>query len=102
IAPQWQQDVLETQNGILPPGNDSGIGTNLNAWNGFQDLLQKSVTAGSIFSTTIVSTYSLVYTTFNACQGGVLSPNGDIHFVPESAAIGQKISSTGVVSTYSL
>jgi len=34
--------------------------------------------------------------------GGVLAPNGDIHFVPYSATVGQKISSAGLVSTYSL
>jgi hypothetical protein len=49
-----------------------------------------------------VSTYSLVYTTSGAYTGGVLAPNGDIHFVPLSARVGQKISSVGVVSTYSL
>jgi hypothetical protein len=32
----------------------------------------------------------------------VLAPNGDIHFIPHSAVRGQKISSAGVVSTYSL
>ena len=48
-----------------------------------------------------VSTYSLVYTASGA-YGGVLAPNGDIHFVPYSATVGQKISSAGVVSTYSL
>jgi streptogramin lyase len=34
--------------------------------------------------------------------GGVLAPNGDIHFVPRNANVGQKISASGVVSTYSL
>jgi hypothetical protein len=34
--------------------------------------------------------------------GGVLAPNGDIHFVARSANRGQKISAAGVVSTYSL
>ena len=37
-----------------------------------------------------------------AYVGGVLASNGDIHFVPESANRGQKISAAGVVSTYSL
>ena len=50
----------------------------------------------------VISTYSLVYTTANAYAGGVLAPNGDIHFVPYSANRGQKISSEGTVSTYSL
>jgi hypothetical protein len=35
-------------------------------------------------------------------QGGVLAPNGDIHFIPFEANRGQKISAAGVVSTYSL
>ena len=40
----------------------------------------------------VVSTYSLVYTRADAYAGGVLAPNGDIHFVPYSANRGQKIS----------
>jgi hypothetical protein len=57
----------------------------------------------NIFLTGVVSTYSLVYTTSGAYAGGVLAPNGDIHFVPNTAIVGQKISAlTGVVSTYSL
>jgi hypothetical protein len=44
-----------------------------------------------------------VYTAGDAYQGGVLAPNGDIHFVPFiRALVGQKISAAGVVSTYSL
>jgi hypothetical protein len=55
-----------------------------------------------ISSSGVVSTYSLVYTVSSAYAGGVLSPNGDIHFIPLSSTVGQKISSSGVVSTYSL
>jgi hypothetical protein len=44
----------------------------------------------------------LVYTVANAYSGGVLAPNGDIHFVPYAATVGQKVSASGVVSTYSL
>jgi hypothetical protein len=43
-----------------------------------------------------------VYTASLAYSGGVLAPNGDIHFVPYEANRGQKISAAGVVSTYSL
>jgi hypothetical protein len=43
-----------------------------------------------------------VYTTASAYIGGVLAPNGDIHFVPFNANRGQKINSSGTVSTYSL
>jgi hypothetical protein len=57
---------------------------------------------GNISYSEGLSTYSLVYTTTNAYEGGVLDPNGDIHFVPFIANRGQKISSAGVVSTYSL
>jgi hypothetical protein len=48
-----------------------------------------------------VSTYSLVDTSTNYV-GGVLAPNGDIHFIPNGASRGQKVSASGVVSTYSL
>jgi len=34
--------------------------------------------------------------------GGVLGPDGSIHFVPHDANVGQCISVTGVVSTYAL
>ena len=44
----------------------------------------------------------MVFTTSAAYIGGVLAFNGDIHFVPYGAAVGQKISAAGVVSTYSL
>ena len=49
-----------------------------------------------------MSTYSLVTTDIGAYSGGVLAPNGDIHFVPYNNVRGQKISAAGVVSTYSL
>ena len=55
-----------------------------------------------IFTKNVVSTYALAYTVSSAYAGGVLSPNGDIHFIPYNAAVGQKISASGVVSTYAL
>ena len=39
----------------------------------------------------VVSTYSLA-STFGACAGGVLNANGEIIFVPDGTATGQKIS----------
>jgi hypothetical protein len=68
----------------------------------FLKMLEESSQGGSLFSTNIVSTYSLIYTRTFAYAGGVLAPNGDIHFIPVNANRGQKISATGVVSTYSL
>ena len=88
--------------GKIPTANNSSIDTNLIAWRNLQVRLRKSIDGGTTFSNGILSTYSLAYTTVNAYIGGVLAPNGDIHFVPFSAAVGQKISASGVVSTYSL
>ena len=86
--------------GELPCTDDNTINTN--SFEQFKVLLKKSIDAGTTFSNPIISTYSLVYTVLNAYSGGVLAPNGDIHFVPRSTAVGQKISAAGVVSTYSL
>jgi hypothetical protein len=102
VSPKWAENVQDAANGVLPAGDNNSIDSSLNAWRDFKNLLNKSVTAGSVFSNPIVSTYSLVYTAAGACGGGVLAPNGDIHFVPSSANRGQKIDANGVVSTYSL
>jgi hypothetical protein len=86
-------------NGLAPNLESS----NLNNFSRFQVLLNKSVNAGRFTTKDIVSTYSLVYATTNAYAGGVVDPNGDIHFVPWSNPFGQKVNPiTGVVSTYSL
>ena len=87
--------------------DNSSISTDLVVWNNLQKKLYKSINAGSAFDNQgvggIVSTYSLVYIGSGAYVGGVLAPNGDIHFVPAQADRGQKINTiTGVVSTYSL
>jgi len=86
--------------------DNSSIGTDGIAFDNFQKKLQRSVNGGVAFNNNgvggIVSTYSLVYTSGSAYGGGVLAPNGDIHFIPSAANRGQKISSAGQVSTYSL
>jgi len=92
--------------GSAPTGDNSSIGTDEVAFQNFQKNLYKSVNGGVAFNNNgtngVVSTFSLVYTTSSAYPGGVLAPNGDIHFVPYIANRGQKISAAGVVSTYSL
>jgi hypothetical protein len=92
--------------GSAATADNSSVGTDLIAWNNVQNELRKRIVRGTLFNNGgvggIVSTYSLVYTTTFAYWGGVLAPNGDIHFVPYQAAVGQKISAAGVVSTYSL
>lgn len=53
--------------------------------------------------TGVFSTFALVNTLGGAAYAGcVLAPNGDVHFIPDNATTGQKISPSGVVSTYSL
>ena len=101
---KYVRPVIEgfLDNGKLPSADDSSIDTAMVAWDRLAVKLNHSVNAGTTFSKDIVSTYSLVYTTSGAYAGGVLAPNGDIHFIPNSGAVGQKISAAGVVSTYSL
>ena len=91
-------------NNAIPSSDGSEIGTDLAGWSAFQSALNQGVQGGTLFGNNstngIVSTYSLVST--GGYSGGVLAPNGDIHFVPSNASVGQKISAAGVVSTYSL
>ena len=100
ISQSWNDDVLQISQGTLPINNANTIGTDLIAWNNFKPLLEKSVKAGQTFSNGVVFTYSLVYA--SVYTGGVLAPNGDIHFVPHTANRGQKVAVDGTVSTYSL
>jgi len=102
ISPTWQTEVKNKARGGIPTCDNSSISSDLVAWNQIKTLLEKSQNNGTAFSQGIVSTYSLVYTASAAYQGGVLAPNGDIHFVPFLANRGQKIDINGVVSTYSL
>lgn len=82
--------------------NMSNSSVNLNSFKQMQIMMDKSIESGKLFNTELVSTYSLVYIRISAYFGGVLAPNGDIHFVPCYATVGQKIDINGNVSTYSL
>jgi sugar lactone lactonase YvrE len=92
--------------GTVPQGDTSQVGTDLVAWTNLKKELDRTVINDVPYNNNntagVTSTYSLVYTTFSQYYGGVLAPNGDVHFVPRSSPVGQKISATGVVSTYSL
>ena len=89
--------------GTVPTADDSSVGTDLYAWTNLKKQLNAGVINGVPYNNNgtagMVSTLSLLATAY---AGGVLAPNGDIHFIPRSAEVGQKISSAGVVSTYSL
>lgn len=102
VSPKFLSEVQSLVNGTVPSSDNSSIDTGLVAWNKLKIILDESTTGSSVFTNTIVSTYSLVYTTSSAYIGGVLGPNGDINFIPYSANRGQRISSAGTVSTYSL
>jgi hypothetical protein len=94
--------------GGVPTADDSTIGADLGGWKSLQRSLMKSVTAGTTFKNPIPATYDIVLGSTQLYRGGVLTPNGDIHFVPESATgvlggiVGKKVSASGVVSTYTL
>jgi len=108
LSPKFVEELKDTTQFTLPNGDDSSIGSDLVGWNNIKKLLDEGVAGGTLFDNGgtggVFSTYSLVYTTTSAGSyyGGVLAPNGDIHFVPGSAPVGQKVSPSGVVSTYSL
>ena len=77
--------------GSVPTADDGSITDDLVAWKKLKTKISESVNAGQVFSNGIVSTYTLVNTA-GGYVGGVLAPNGDIHFVPFAATMGQKIS----------
>jgi hypothetical protein len=101
-SPQFVSEVQTLVNGTVPSSDNSSIDTGLVAWNKLKTILDESTTGSAVFTNAVVSTYSLVYTTSSAYVGGVLSPNGDINFIPNNANRGQKIDIKGTVSTYSL
>lgn len=102
VSPKFLLEVQSLVNGTVPSSDNSSIDTGFVAWNKLKTILDESTTGSSVFTNAIVSTYSLVYTTSSAYIGGVLGPNGDINFIPYNANRGQKVSSVGTVSTYSL
>ncbi len=92
--------------GSAPRVDETNISSDLTEWYNLKKQMDRGVVNSNPYDNNgtggVVSTYSLVYTTTNSYAGGVLQPNGDVHFVPYAAVRGQKVSSSGVVSTYSL
>lgn len=90
---------------------DSSITTDLQEWRNFSTLLNKNITGGATFNTSVVTTYSLLVTALSGSHiGGVVAADGEIHFVPYNSRrlsgvgtlLGQKITRSGSVATYSL
>ena len=81
--------------GGVPFRDDNEIGTDFSGWKSFQAALNESIGSEVAFNNGgvagVVSTYSLIFTSSQAYSGGVLAPNGDIHFVPFVANRGQTI-----------
>ncbi len=105
--------AAEYTQGTITTSDDGSVGAGNYDWNNLEKELNRQILDKNLniynannldygFNSPAVSTYSLVYTTTFAYYGGVLAPNGDVHFVPFDANRGQKISKDGVVSTYSL
>ncbi len=96
ISPQWNRDVAAAY-----------YGSTTNYWEGYGDIVRHNYTGGTIFKNPTISTYSY-FGSNNANEarpmyaGGVLSLNGETHFVPYSASVGQKINVNGSFTTYNL
>ena len=95
-------EVKNVSRWTLPLADNSTIDSGSVAFTSMQKMLNEATNGGKLFTSQLITTYTLVYTSVTAYSGGVLAPNGDIHFVPYSATVGQKINSAGVVSTYTL
>jgi hypothetical protein len=79
--------------GGIPFCDDSEIGTDLSGWQAFRTAIESGITGGQTYNNNgtngIVSTFSLVYTGTQEYVGGVLSPNGNIYFIPDQADEGK-------------
>jgi hypothetical protein len=100
----WGNEVgpITSDGNHVPQFDNSSITDNLIEWNKFRQTIASSTDSGKLFSTTIVSTFSLAYV--GAYAGGVLDLEGNIHFIQRSNTntIGQKISPQSIISTYSV
>lgn len=100
IAQSFRNEISNVRGQIQ--SMDSGtIDDTLLVWDNFSKKLDECSSSGTLMDN-VVSTFSLTYTGAALFRGGVLSLNGDIHFIPYWGARGQKISENSVVSTYSL
>ena len=59
ISPSWQNDVIEAQYGTLPSGDNNSIDSAGIAFDNLQNLLNRSIAAGSTFNVPMISTYTL-------------------------------------------
>lgn len=101
ISPEWNGDILKVLGPNLPKLNATGQVANTNVRGVITGLLKPSV-SGKISNDSPASTFSMVRTGSAQWGGAVLSPSGEIHYIPILSPVGQKINKMGVVSTYSL
>ena len=74
-------EVKSQGTGTVPTIDNNSINSDLTAWNKFKILLDQNINSGSPFSNQIVSIYKLIYTRDSTYAGGILTSDGDIHFV---------------------
>jgi hypothetical protein len=93
--------------GTVPTADNSSVGTDLYAWTNLKKQLDAGVINGVPYNNNstagMVSTFNSASSGSSYWFGGVLSPNGDIHFVPYESPTGLRLSvTTNSSSTYSL
>lgn len=103
----FNDEVQESVNWTIPTFN--GSGSFIDKWNNFKPLLEEAKRAGKAIKNTdtLITTFPLFHPYRGGYpyhyRGGVLTPNGDLHFVPFSSFVGEKINIyTDQVSTYAL
>ena len=102
LSIEFNNTVKSILNWSVPSFDNKSIDTGHTAWNKMKPLLDRSYSGGTLFSGTNVYSYSLIYTTPSAYRGGVVAANGEIHFVPYNANVGQFINKFGDIFTYTL
>jgi len=106
ISPEWTKETLQSINGGIPQfanlNNVSTIDTDGSGGEKFFTLLKKHATAGSVFSTPVAKTYSIVTSVTYGYFGGLLAPDGSVHFINFFARRNHRIDRLGTISTYSI
>lgn len=103
-APFFKSEVREVSQGTFPTNDNSSI--NSTSWTEMKKLIDESVQGGQLFSSGVGSSLSNLAGSTESF-GSVLSPNGELYFVPDYASFGflcqgVKVLKNGTMATYSL